>query len=127
MRKPPPQAPFSNTGDSQILAIEQLSQIFSKASDNVKKIADPPKQKTVKKSAILPQKVHPYRTKPLPSVQPNVIEDDEGKASISFHHKFHMSTSGPSSIPAEFPVPPPRVQTAQPPRVNKGGPSSNLR
>ena len=38
-----------------------------------------------------------------------------------------MSPSGPSIITPEVPVPPPRVQTAQPPRVDKGGPSSNLR
>ena len=38
-----------------------------------------------------------------------------------------MSPSGPSIIPPEVPVPPPRVQTAQTPRVDKGGKSSNLR
>ena len=37
-----------------------------------------------------------------------------------------MSPSGPIIIPPKVPVPPPRVQTAQPPRVEKGGPSSNL-
>ena len=37
-----------------------------------------------------------------------------------------MSPSVPSIIPPEVPIPPPRVQTAQPPRVEKGGPSSNL-
>ena len=93
----------------------------------MKKKADPPRQKTVKKSAIVPQKVHPDWTKPLPSVQPNVIEDDEGKDSTSFQHKVHMSPSGPRIISPEIPIPPPRVQTAKPPRVDKGGPSSNLR
>ena len=38
-----------------------------------------------------------------------------------------MSPSGKSIIPPKVPVPPPRVQTAQTPRVEKGGPSSNLR
>ena len=38
-----------------------------------------------------------------------------------------MYPSGPSMIPPELPVPPTRVQTAQPPRVDTGGPSSNLR
>ena len=38
-----------------------------------------------------------------------------------------MSPSGPSIITPEFPVSPPRVQTAQPTRVDKGGPGSNLR
>ena len=48
LKNPSPEAPFSNIGDSQIFAIEQLSKIFSKAEDNVKKRADPPQQKTVK-------------------------------------------------------------------------------
>ena len=109
LKNPEPQAPFSNTGDSQIVAIEKLSKIFSKAADNVKKKADPPQQQTVKKSAILPQKVHPYQTKPLPSVQLNVIEDDEGEEPTNFQHKFHMYPSGPSITPPELPVPPPRV------------------
>ena len=38
-----------------------------------------------------------------------------------------MSPSGPNIILLEVPVPPPRVQTVKPPRVEKGGPSSNLR
>ena len=73
LKKPAPQAPFSNIGDSQMVAIEKLSQIFSKVSDNVKKRAHPPQQKKVNKSTIVPQKVHPDRTKPLQSVQTNVI------------------------------------------------------
>ena len=78
------------------------------------------------KSAIVPQKVRLYWTKPLPSVQPNCVEDDEGKEYTSFQHKFHMSPSVPSIISPEVPVPPPMVYTAQPPRVDKVGPSSNL-
>ena len=66
-------------------------------------------------------------TKPLPSVQTNIIEDDDGKCSTSFHHKVHMSPSGPNIILPEVPVPPLRVQTAQPPRVYTEGPSFNLR
>ena len=93
----------------------------------MKKISDPTQQKIVQKSVNVPQKLHPDRTNPLLSVQPNVIEDDEGKESTNFQHKVHMYPSGPSIIPPETPVPPPRVQTAQPPRVDKGGPSSNLR
>ena len=42
LRNPAPQAPFSNIDNSQIVAIEQLYKIFSKAADNVKKRADPP-------------------------------------------------------------------------------------
>ena len=110
-----------------MFAIEQFSQIFSKVADNVKKRADPPQQQTVKTSAMVPQTVRPDRTKPLPPVQPNVIEDDEGKCSTNFQYKFHIYPSGPSIIPPDVPVPPPRVQTAQPPRVDKEGPSSNLR
>ena len=79
------------------------------------------------KSAIVPQKLYPDRTKLLPSVQPNFIEDDEGKGATSFHHKVHMSPSVPRIISPEVPVPSPRVQTAQPPRLDKRGPSSNLR
>ena len=79
MKNAAPQAPFSNIGDSQMVAIEKLYQIFSKVVDNVKKRADTPQQKIVKKSAMVPQKVRPGRTKPLPSVQPNVVEYYEGK------------------------------------------------
>ena len=32
LKNPAPQAPFSNMGDSQIVATEQLSKIFSKAA-----------------------------------------------------------------------------------------------
>ena len=62
----------------------------------------------------------------LSPVQPNVIEDDKGKDSTSFQHKVHMSPSGPSITPPEVPVPPTRVNTAQNPRVDTGGPSYNL-
>ena len=99
LKNPAPQAQFPNIGDSQMVAVEQLSQIFSKVADNMNKRADPPQQQTVKKSAIVPQKVHPDRTKPLPSVQPNAIEDDEGKESTNFQHKVHMSPSVPIIIP----------------------------
>ena len=65
-------------------------------------------------------------TKPLPSVQSNIIEDDDGWCSTCFHHKVHMSPSGPHIILPEVPLPPPRVNTAKPPRVDTGGRSSNL-
>ena len=48
LKNPSPQAPFFNIGDSQMVAIDQLSQIFYKVVENVKKIADPPQQQTVK-------------------------------------------------------------------------------
>ena len=66
-------------------------------------------------------------TKPLPSVQTNIIEYDDGQCSTSFLHKFHISPPVTNIILPEVPVPPPRVQTAQPPRVDTEGPSSNLR
>ena len=66
-------------------------------------------------------------TKPLPSVQPNIIENDEGTYSTSFQHKVHMSPSGPNNILPEVPVSPPRVHTTQPPRMNIEGPSYNLK
>ena len=45
----------------------------------------------------------------------------------NFHHKFHRSPSGPHIIPRAVPIPSTRMNTAQPPRVDMGGPSSNLR
>ena len=109
-----------------MVEIEQLSQICSKMADNLQKITDPPQQQTVKKFAIVPQKMRPDMTKPLPSVKPNIIEDYEGTCSTSFQHKVHMSPSGPNIILPEVPVQPQRVLTAQPPRVDTEGPSSNL-
>ena len=107
-------------------SLATIPDIFEVA-DNVKKRADPPQHQTVKKSAIVPQKVHPDRTKPLPSVQTNFIEDDEGNYSTSFQYKVHVYPSGPRIITPEVPVPPTMVHTAQPPRVDTEGPSSNLR
>ena len=43
-----------------------------------------------------------------------------------YQHKVHMSPSGPSILPPEVPIPSPMVNTTQPPRVDKGGPSSDL-
>ena len=82
---------------------------------------------TGEKSAIVPQKLQPGWTKYIPSVQPNVIGDEEWKEPTSYQHKVHMSPLGPSIIPPGVPIPPPRVQNAQPPRVYKGGQSFNLR
>ena len=127
LKYPALQAPFYNIGNSQMVVIEQLSDIFSKVADNLQKISDPPQQQPVGKSAIVPQKVCPNMTKPLLSVQPNIIEDDDGKFSTSFQNKVHMSPSFPNIILPEVPVPPPRVLTDQPPRVDTEGPSSNLR
>ena len=69
LKNPEHQAPFPNISKSEMVEIDQLTQIFSKVADNVKKRADHQKKNKVKKAAILPQKVHTDRTKPLPSVQ----------------------------------------------------------
>ena len=110
-----------------MVAIEQLSDIFSKVADNLHQIADPPQQQTVKKPAIIPHKVRLNMTKTIPSEQPNIIEDDDGNSSTSFQENFNMYPSGPHIIIPEVPVPPPRVKPAQPPRVDTEGPSFNLR
>ena len=65
-------------------------------------------------------------TRPIPSEQPNITEDEDGKCSSSSKKKVHMSPSVPQIILQEVPVPPPRVQPAQPTRVDTEGPSSNL-
>ena len=123
---PSPQAPFSNIGDSQLVAIEQFSKIFTKAAENVKISADPPQHQSEQTAAIIPQKLQPGWTKSIPSVHPNVIEDEYGKKPSNYQHKVHIFSSGPNIIHPELPIPPPRVNTAQPPRVDKGGPSSNF-
>ena len=48
LKDPAPQVLLSTISDSQTVAIEQRSQIFSKAADNVKKRADPPQKQTLK-------------------------------------------------------------------------------
>ena len=100
-----------------MVAIEKLSDIFSKVADNLHQRAEPPQQRPVKKSVIIPHKVCPNMTKPIPSEQPNIIEYYDGKCSKSFHHKVHMPPSGPHIILPEVPVSPPRVQPAQPTRL----------
>ena len=59
LKNPAPQAPISIVGDSEMVAIEQLSDIFSKVADILQQISDPPQQQPVKKTAIVPQKVRP--------------------------------------------------------------------
>ena len=91
LQNPAPQAPFSDIGDSQTVAIEQLSGIFSKLAANLHQIIDPQQQHTVTKSSTIPHKVRPNMTKPIPSEHPNLIEDDYGKIPTSFQHNVHMS------------------------------------
>ena len=79
LKNPALQAPFSNIGNYQLVAIEQLSKIFTKAADNMKSTADPPQQQSEQTAASIPQKLQPGWTKYILSVQPNAIEDEEGK------------------------------------------------
>ena len=109
LKNPAPQAIFSNIRYSQMVAIEKLSDIFSKVADNLYQKSDPPQQQPLKKSAILPHKVRPNMTKLLPSEQPNIIKDDDGKCYTSFQHNIHMSPSGQHIILQEVPAPLPRV------------------
>ena len=118
LKDPAPQEPFSNIDDSQMVAIEKLLDIFSKVADNLHKISYPPQQQPVTKSAIIPHKVRPSMTKTIPSEQPNIIEEDDGKSSTSFQYNVHMYPSGPHIILPEVPVPPPRVHPSQHPRVD---------
>ena len=112
LKNPAPQAPFSNIGDSQMVTIEQLSDIFSKVADNLHQRADPLQQRSVTKSVIIPQKVRPNMTKPIPSNHPNIIEDYDGKSPTSIQQNVHMYHSGPHIILPTFHVPPPGVHSA---------------
>ena len=42
LKNPAPQAPLSNIDDSQMVAIEQFSDIFSNVADNFHQMLDPP-------------------------------------------------------------------------------------
>ena len=127
LQNPAPQAPFSNIGEYQLVTLEKLSRLFTKADDDRKSTADPPQKLADHTAASIPKTPQPKCTKYIPSPQPNFIEDEEGLIPENFQHKIHRSPSGPHIFSPEFPIPSPRLNTAQPPRVNMGGPSSNLR
>ena len=127
LHNPAPQAPFSNIGESQLVAIETLYNIFTKAADDGKRTTDSPHNQSDHTAASVPQTPQPGRTEYIPTTQPNVIEDEEGLRPANFQHKVHRSPSGPHTIPPEVPIPSPRVNTEQPPREDMGGPSSSLR
>ena len=127
LQNPAPQAPFSNIGDSQLVAIDRLSKIFTKAAEDRKNMIDPPHKQAYHTAASIPKTPHPGRTEYIPPPHPNVIEDEEGLRPANFQHKFHRSPSVPHTPPPEGPIPSPRVNTVKPPRVDMGGPSSNLR
>ena len=120
LKNPAPQAPFSNICDSQMVAIEQISDIFSKVADNLHQILDPPQQRLVTKSAIIPHKLCPTLTKTIPSEKPNIIEDDDGNSLTSFLRNGHMSPSGPHIILPDVPVPPLDVAQDAPLVVGQG-------
>ena len=127
LQNPAPQAPFSNIGKSQLVAIETLSKIFTKAAEYRKSMTDPPHKQADPTAASIPKTPQPGWTEYIPPPQSNVIEDEEGLRPSNFQHKVHRSPSGPHTITPENPIPSPRVNIEQPPRVDMGGPSSNLR
>ena len=63
----------------------------------------------------------------LGTAQHHTVEDYDGNSPTDFQRNAHMSPSGPHIILPDGPVPKPRVRPAQPPMVDTGGPSSNLR
>ena len=91
LQNPAPQAPFYNIVDSQIVAIEQLSDVFPNVAANLHQRVDPPQQRPVTKSASKPHKVRLTLTKPIPSEHHNIIEHDLGNSPTSFQRNFHMS------------------------------------
>ena len=52
LQKPAPQAPFSNISKSQLVAIDQLSKIFTKAADDRKSKADPHTSKQITQTPV---------------------------------------------------------------------------
>ena len=110
-----------------MVAIEKLSDIFSKIADNLHQRVDLPQQQPLTKSSIITHKVRPTMTKPIPPEQPNIIQDDDRKIPTSFQWNVHISPSGQHIILLDVPFPPPMVQPAQSPRVDTEGPSSKLR
>ena len=122
-----PQAPFSNIGESQLVTIETLSKIFTKAADDGKSTKYPPYKQSYHTAASIPQTPHPGRPEYNPTPQPNVIEDEEGVRPSNFWHKIHRSPLGPHTIPPGVPSSSLRVNTVQPQRVYMGVPSYNLR
>ena len=127
LHNPAPQAPFSNIGKSQLVAIETLSKIFTKAAHDGKSTEDPQHKPGDHTAASIPETPQPGRTEYIPTLHPNVIEDEEGVIPENCQHMVHRSPSGPHTIPPEVSIPSPLVNTAQPSTVYMGGPSYNLR
>ena len=62
LKKPAPQVPFLNIGEYQLVAIEKLSKIFTKADYDGKSTADPPQRQAEKTAAGIPQTLQTGRT-----------------------------------------------------------------
>ena len=127
LHNPSPKASFYIIGDSQMVAIDQLSDIFPKVAANLHQPFEPPQKQPITKCAPLPHQVHPARTKHIPAERPNIIEYDDGKGNTYLHRDVYKSHSGPQIILSDVLASPQTVCPAQPPRVDTGGPSSNLR
>ena len=68
-------------------------------------MADPPQQQGKQTVSGIPHTLQPGWTKYIPSQQPNVIENGEGKEPTNFQHKVHISPAGPHIVPPEVPIP----------------------
>ena len=67
LQNPAPQAPFSNIGESQLVAIETLSKIFTKAADRGKSTKDPPHKPVDHTAAGISQTPQPGRNEYIPT------------------------------------------------------------
>ena len=65
-----------------MVAIYQLSNMFSKVAANMQQPLDPPQKQHVTKCAPLPHQVLSTRAKPIPLQRPNIIEYDDGNSTI---------------------------------------------
>ena len=54
LQDPATKSPFYNIGDSQMVAIDQLSDNFSKVADNLHQPLDPPQKQPITKYAQIP-------------------------------------------------------------------------
>ena len=102
LKNPAHQAPFSNTGNSQLVAIEQLSKIFTKAADNANSTADPPQQQAEQTAYIIPQKLQPGWTKYIPSQQPNGLKMKRRRNQLIFSTRSTFPQQVHTLFPLKF-------------------------
>ena len=93
-----------------MVAIDQLSDMFSKVAANLHQPLDPPQKEPITKYAPLPNQVRPTSTKPIPAERPNIIKDDNGESTTDLHRNVHKSHTGPHIILPDVPASPPRVR-----------------